>query len=238
MSFLSSFISQLYHYGFEKLDCGVDRGAYYHPQFRKDDLAMCSFIERRRKVERTLLQQRSLGNSSLRESLAEMKASPALRYQATVGRSTTREQDKPEVELTTAPPIASFSRGDTSQCFPRLPPSIEQTTLDVVPTQPQASACFVFGVKKGGADEVSSQIAAYNREDAVTKVHHEMPPTYDVFDALKYHGSSTIPNSFEESTPESQRSTRKEGSRKSPPIDWLKVLEPRTIEEMMREPIG
>lgn len=39
--------SQLYHYGFGKVDSGCDRGAFHHPHFQRNNIALCQFIVRR-----------------------------------------------------------------------------------------------------------------------------------------------------------------------------------------------
>jgi hypothetical protein len=36
-----------YHYGFGKVDAGIDRGSFFHPKFKKDDLESCLSIDRK-----------------------------------------------------------------------------------------------------------------------------------------------------------------------------------------------
>jgi hypothetical protein len=41
-------VFQLHHYGFEKIDSGADRGAFYHPQFqRRDKVCLCLAMDRK-----------------------------------------------------------------------------------------------------------------------------------------------------------------------------------------------
>jgi len=42
-----SFVRQLYHYRFARVDFGDDKGAYYHPDFQRHDKEKCLTVQRR-----------------------------------------------------------------------------------------------------------------------------------------------------------------------------------------------